>query len=399
MVGTSFSRVSGGSREDATRDGSSEGRAVNGRPRIRRRVVTVVGFVALGVVPVLGLHSLATADTGTAGSTDPPKTRSLSDEQRQCLADQGVTLPARPADATRPGISGEQRAASACRGRGLRSPPRSAPDEAGYPGVTGRPGCGSPTSNHQPASCSISRTVARSSSLKRPGWRSPRHDGERAVVPELVDGARRGTAARSRARAAGDRRRSSARWRARRPPSRAAPAPASSGSRRCVERLLLALAATSTRRAPRPTTSPAARRRGSRCTLHDPRHLAAEPLADLLGLHVPCLRSRRAAARRSPPTRCRRRRGPATPRRAGARRRGRRCPCGSGAMPCSSTAHCDRLGETPRRPSVSRHSAPSRRSSRAPTASPRSRSSLVVGHVVLVRDRRGVERGRAAPPR
>ena len=92
---------------------------MNGEPRIRRRVVTVVGFVALGVVPVLGLHSLATADTGTAGSTDPPKTRSLSDEQRQCLAHQGVTLPARPADATRPGISGEpcaalRAAAAAC---------------------------------------------------------------------------------------------------------------------------------------------------------------------------------------------------------------------------------------------------------------------------------------------
>ncbi len=194
----------------------------------------MVGFVALAVVPVLGLNSLATADTATGsrseGGVGAPK--ALSDEQRQCLAGQGVTLPARPADGTRPEITDEQRAAMraaaetcglpapqihghvrrpaltdeqrqclseqgvtlparpadgtrpelteqqhaefARRRGGLRAPRGSPGREARYAGVTGRPGCGSPTSNHHPASCSISRTVARSSSLRRPGWRSPR---------------------------------------------------------------------------------------------------------------------------------------------------------------------------------------------------------------------------------
>ena len=41
---------------------------MNGKPGIRRGLVTVVGFVALAVIPVLALNSLATADTGGAGA-------------------------------------------------------------------------------------------------------------------------------------------------------------------------------------------------------------------------------------------------------------------------------------------------------------------------------------------
>jgi hypothetical protein len=47
----------------------------------------VVLFVALAAVPVVALNSFASADTGpdpTAGPCSTP---------RQCLADQGVTLP------------------------------------------------------------------------------------------------------------------------------------------------------------------------------------------------------------------------------------------------------------------------------------------------------------------
>jgi hypothetical protein len=78
-----------------------------------KRAVHVVLFVALAVVPVLALHSFATADTGTDPRPAPdaehrcraPEAcglgggharqlgRTLTDEQRRCLTDHGVTLP------------------------------------------------------------------------------------------------------------------------------------------------------------------------------------------------------------------------------------------------------------------------------------------------------------------
>jgi hypothetical protein len=94
---------------------------VNGKPGIARGVVTVVGFVALAAVPVLALNSLATADTGAGGAYEGTggAPRTLTEAQQQCLADQGVTLPARPADGSRPVLTQEQhdalrRAAEAC---------------------------------------------------------------------------------------------------------------------------------------------------------------------------------------------------------------------------------------------------------------------------------------------
>jgi len=74
-------------------------------------MVTVVGFVALAAVPVLALNSFATADTGTGGAygRSGGTPRALTDAQRQCLAEQGVPLPARPADGTRPALTQEQR--------------------------------------------------------------------------------------------------------------------------------------------------------------------------------------------------------------------------------------------------------------------------------------------------
>ena len=106
---------------------------MNGKPRIRRGVVTVVGFVALAVVPVLGLNSLATADTGDTGAASAADGQrhprpALTDAQRQCLAEQGVTLPTRPADGTRPQLTEEQRAAlrAAAEACGLPTGPRAA---------------------------------------------------------------------------------------------------------------------------------------------------------------------------------------------------------------------------------------------------------------------------------
>jgi hypothetical protein len=104
----------------------TEGSTVNGKPGIRRGVVQIVGFVALAAVPVLALNSLATADTvsGSGSSTSGaaatrPARPQLTDAQKQCLADHGVTVPAKPEDGSRPEVSQVQRdalrqAAEAC---------------------------------------------------------------------------------------------------------------------------------------------------------------------------------------------------------------------------------------------------------------------------------------------
>jgi hypothetical protein len=64
------------------------------------------------------LNSLATADTGSGSRPG------ITDAQRECLADQGVTLPTRGDDTLKPPLTREQRkelkdAADAC---GLRGP-------------------------------------------------------------------------------------------------------------------------------------------------------------------------------------------------------------------------------------------------------------------------------------
>jgi hypothetical protein len=85
-------------------------------------------FVALAVVPVLALNSLATADTGTDPTAAPTAGSrvGLTDTQRQCIADQGVALPTSSTDGGKPALTREQRqelraAGQACglRGRGL----------------------------------------------------------------------------------------------------------------------------------------------------------------------------------------------------------------------------------------------------------------------------------------
>jgi hypothetical protein len=90
--------------------------------RLGQRVGHVALFVALAVVPVLALNSLATADTGTdpTGGSRPALTvegrtgarghgTGLTDAQRQCLADQGVSLPVRSADHPHTSVSAAQR--------------------------------------------------------------------------------------------------------------------------------------------------------------------------------------------------------------------------------------------------------------------------------------------------
>ncbi len=78
--------------------------------RLRQRVGHVALFVALAVVPVLALNSLATATTASDGGTDPTAGRpALTDTQRQCLSDHGVTLPPGGADGAKPELTRELR--------------------------------------------------------------------------------------------------------------------------------------------------------------------------------------------------------------------------------------------------------------------------------------------------
>jgi hypothetical protein len=72
--------------------------------RVPRRIGVVVGFLALAAVPTLGLSAFAaaadSATTGTGTEGQPgarPPHPELTDAQKQCLADHGVTLPIRPA--------------------------------------------------------------------------------------------------------------------------------------------------------------------------------------------------------------------------------------------------------------------------------------------------------------
>jgi len=101
--------------------------------RVPRRFGVVVGFLALAAVPTLGLSAFAAAaDTSTAGTgtegqpgVRPPHPE-LTDAQKQCLADHGVTPPVKPADGTRPTPPTDAQreafraAATAC---GLPTPP------------------------------------------------------------------------------------------------------------------------------------------------------------------------------------------------------------------------------------------------------------------------------------
>jgi hypothetical protein len=99
-----------------------EGSAVHQGSSVTKRMGHVALFVALAVVPVLALNSLATATPRPDGGTDPRP--GLTDEQRSCLAEQGVSLPAPGSQSEAPPLTPEQRkdfrkSVKAC---GLRGP-------------------------------------------------------------------------------------------------------------------------------------------------------------------------------------------------------------------------------------------------------------------------------------
>jgi hypothetical protein len=92
------------------------------RARVTTRMGHVALFVALAVVPVLALNSFATATPTRDGGTDPRP--GPTDAQRQCLADQGATLPAPGTPAERSSMTDEQRKElrKAVKECGLRGP-------------------------------------------------------------------------------------------------------------------------------------------------------------------------------------------------------------------------------------------------------------------------------------
>jgi hypothetical protein len=95
---------------------------------IRRGLGVAAGALTLASIAVVGTASLAGA-VDSQGSGSRPAPPALSTEQRQCLTDQGVTLPQKPADGSRPQLTQEQRdafraAAQAC---GIPLPAHHAP--------------------------------------------------------------------------------------------------------------------------------------------------------------------------------------------------------------------------------------------------------------------------------
>ena len=109
----------------------------------------ILGTVIVAGLAVASFGSFAGAadDNGAATGTAAPDGTArphpqLSDAQKQCLADQGVTLPQRPSDGTRPTPpTDEQRAAFKAAAEACGLPVRG-------PGGPGGPGFGGPRGDH-----------------------------------------------------------------------------------------------------------------------------------------------------------------------------------------------------------------------------------------------------------
>jgi hypothetical protein len=91
-----------GRLEGATDEGGNA--LKNATSRVGRTIGFLLGLVALAAVPVVGLGEFAVADSGASSGDDGATAGAvrgrpaLTDEQRQCLADHGVTPPTRPAE-------------------------------------------------------------------------------------------------------------------------------------------------------------------------------------------------------------------------------------------------------------------------------------------------------------
>ena len=91
--------------------------------RPRRTLAVILGTLALAGLAVASFGSFAGAADDTTPSTAAPdgtvRTRpQLTDEQKQCLADHGVTPQQKPADGTRPTPPTDEQRARAARSAG-----------------------------------------------------------------------------------------------------------------------------------------------------------------------------------------------------------------------------------------------------------------------------------------
>jgi hypothetical protein len=115
------------------------------RPRSFRTWGVIIGTVVVAGLAVASFGSFAGAaddNSASSSSTAPDGTArphpQLSDDQKQCLANQGVTLPQRPADGTRPTPpTDEQRAALEAAAEACGLPVRGPGGPGGFGGPRG----------------------------------------------------------------------------------------------------------------------------------------------------------------------------------------------------------------------------------------------------------------------
>ena len=105
--------------------------------------VIVAGLAVASFGSFAGAADDNSASTGAAAPDGTARPHpQLSDTQKQCLADQGVTLPERPADGTKPTpLTDDQRAAFKAAAEACGLPARG-------PGGPGGPGFGGPRGDH-----------------------------------------------------------------------------------------------------------------------------------------------------------------------------------------------------------------------------------------------------------
>ena len=105
--------------------------------KVRNAVGLAVGALALVAVPAFGITAVADAATGESGAPGGRGGRpQLTDEQKACLAEQGVTPPERPADGTRTPPTDEQRAAMKAAAEACGLPARLGPGPGQRPQLT-----------------------------------------------------------------------------------------------------------------------------------------------------------------------------------------------------------------------------------------------------------------------
>ncbi|HEX5586637.1 MAG TPA: hypothetical protein VFZ17_04975 [Acidimicrobiia bacterium] len=152
------------------------------RRSIRGALGLAAGAIAIAAVPALGLAGVASAASGDSGESADTTTRparpALTDTQRQCLADHGVTPPTRPADGTHTPPTDEQRAAM-----------QAAAEACGLPARPAGPGMGrgmGPQLTDDQRACLAAQGVTLPN-RSTDGTRTPPTDEQRAAMKAAAE--------------------------------------------------------------------------------------------------------------------------------------------------------------------------------------------------------------------